>query len=55
MSWGEAIDHFERSETARHYLGESFVKLFTTVKRGELQDFASHVTPLEITRYLGPL
>ncbi len=55
MSWGEAIDQFERSETARHYLGESFVKLFTTVKRGELQDFASHVTPLEIARYLGPL
>jgi len=55
ISWAEAIEQFARSEAARHYFGEPFVKLFTTVKRGELQDFASYVTPLEIARYLGPL
>jgi glutamine synthetase len=55
ITWKEAIDQFERSDIARQYFGESFVRLFTTVKRGELQEFASHVTPLEIARYLGPL
>jgi glutamine synthetase len=55
LGWSEAIEQFARSETAREYFGEPFVKLFTTVKRGEQQDFASHVTPLEIARYLGPV
>jgi glutamine synthetase len=55
LSWGEALDRFARSEFARRELGEKFVDLFVTVKRGELQDFASHVTPLEIARYLGPI
>jgi glutamine synthetase len=54
-SWGEAIDRFGRSDFARRELGEKFVHLYTTVKRGELQDFVSYVTPLEIARYLGPL
>jgi glutamine synthetase len=53
--WSEAIDRFERSEFAARCLGERFVKLYATVKRGELQDFSSHITPLEIARYLGPL
>jgi glutamine synthetase len=55
IAWGEAIERFARSETARHYFGDRFVDLYTIVKRGELEDFASHVTPLEIARYLGPL
>jgi glutamine synthetase len=55
IAWNEAIEQFARSETARQYFGAPFVELFTTVKRGELQDFASYVTPLEIARYLGPL
>ena len=38
-----------------HYFGERFTHLFSTVKRAEAQEFNSHVTPLEIARYLGPL
>jgi glutamine synthetase len=55
IHWSEALDRFARSEFAAQYFGEKFVKLFTIVKRGELQEFASHVTPLEIQRYLGPI
>jgi hypothetical protein len=31
------------------------VNLYSTVKRGELEEFASHISPLEVARYLGPL
>jgi glutamine synthetase len=55
ITWVEAIDRFSRSEFARICLGEKFVKLFTVVKRAEMEEFNSHVTPLEIARYLGPL
>ena len=55
IHWNEAIERFAHSELARHYIGEKFVTLYSTVKRGEMQEFASHITPLEITRYLGPL
>jgi glutamine synthetase len=55
LAWGEALDRFARSAIAERYFGGKFVKLYSTVKRGELQEFASHVTPLEIARYLGPL
>src|SRR5262249_61825099 len=54
LGWSEVIERFARSEVAARYLGEKFVQLYSTVKRGELQEFASHVTPLEIARYLGP-
>jgi glutamine synthetase len=54
-SWGEAIDRFARSTIASDCFGAKFVNLFATVKRGEFEDFISHVTPLEIARYLGPL
>ena len=55
IQWGEAIERLADSPFAAQYFGEKFVKLYTTVKRGELQEFASHVTPLEIRRYLGPI
>jgi glutamine synthetase len=55
VQWGEAIERFARSEVARQYFGEKFVTLYSTVKRAEMQEFASHITPLEIARYLGPL
>jgi glutamine synthetase len=55
VQWGEAIERFARSQVARHCFGEPFVKLYSTVKRAELQEFASHITSLEIQRYLGPL
>ena len=55
VHWNEAIERFARSETARHYFGEEFINLYAIVKRGEMQEFASHITPLEIQRYLGPV
>jgi glutamine synthetase len=53
--WSEALERFARSAIARQYFGGKFVKLYSTVKRGELEEFGSHITPLEIARYLGPL
>jgi len=50
-----AIARFAASEFARATFGEQFVGLFATVKRAEFEEFDSHVTPLEIARYLGPL
>jgi len=55
IHWSEAVERFARSPTATQYLGERFVNLYATVKRAECQEFATHVTPLEIARYLGPL
>jgi glutamine synthetase len=55
ITWPEAIAQFSRSEFARICLGEKFVNLFATVKRAEMEEFNSFVTPLEIARYLGPL
>jgi glutamine synthetase len=55
LVWAQAIERFAASEFAQHYFGEKFTNLYTTVKRGEMQDFNSHITPLEVARYLGPL
>jgi len=54
-NWPAAIERFAASDFARAALGEKFTHLFTTVKRAEMQEFNSHVSPLEIARYLGPL
>jgi glutamine synthetase len=53
--WPLAIERFERSAFARAALGDAFVNLYSTVKRAEMEDFQSNITPLEIARYLGPL
>jgi glutamine synthetase len=55
ITWAGAIEHFARSEFARISLGEKFVRLYATAKHAEMQEFNSHITPLEIARYLGPL
>lgn len=55
VHWSEAVERFARSTTARQFFGEPFVNLYATVKRAEMQEFATHITPLEIQRYLGPL
>jgi glutamine synthetase len=54
-TWAQAIEKFSASEFARSALGPRFVSLFTAVKRAEMEEFNSFVTPLEIARYLGPL
>jgi glutamine synthetase len=52
MHWAIAIDRFERSTFAREYLGDRFVDLYAATRRGELEDFSSYVSPLEIEWYL---
>ena len=54
-NWPAAIERFAASEFARATFGEKFTHLYSTVKRAEMQEFNSFVTPLEIARYLGPL
>ncbi|MGH8285798.1 MAG: glutamine synthetase family protein [Steroidobacteraceae bacterium] len=55
IHWPLALERFERSRFANEYLGEAFTRLYVTVKRSELEEFASHVTPLECQWYLAPL
>jgi glutamine synthetase len=54
-TWAQAIERFSASEFARAALGSRFVSLYCAVKRAEMEEFNSFVTPLEIERYLGPL
>ncbi|MFM1885562.1 MAG: hypothetical protein RL026_719 [Pseudomonadota bacterium] len=53
--WALAIERFATSTQAAEVFGSRFRDLFATLKRGELADFDSHVTPLECDWYLGPL
>jgi glutamine synthetase len=55
IDWAMAIARFDQSEVMREYFGGKFVDLFCTLKRGELQDFASYISPLEYSWYLAPL
>jgi glutamine synthetase len=52
LSWAEALTAFEQSAFAREYFGERFATLYARTRRGEMQDFASYVTPLEYSWYL---
>jgi glutamine synthetase len=51
ITWPEAALKFEGSALLRDYLGAKFHRLFVTTRRGELQAFESHVTPLEYAWY----
>ena len=51
ITWPEAALKFEASTMLREYLGEKFHRLFVTTRRGELQAFESHVSPLEYLWY----
>jgi glutamine synthetase len=55
IHWPQSIERFAASAFARETFGDKFVGLYSTVKRAEMEDFNSYVTPLEIARYLGPL
>jgi len=52
LNWPEAITAFERSEFARQCLGERFASLYALTRRGEMQDFNSHISTLEYSWYL---
>jgi glutamine synthetase len=51
ITWPEAALQFDASNVMREYLGEQFHRLFVTTRRGELQAFESHVSPLEYAWY----
>ncbi len=53
--WPAAVERFAASEFANQALGEKFTRLYATVKRAEMEEFHTHITPLEVARYLGPL
>ncbi len=52
--WATALERFAASTFAADALGGQFCDLYTKLKRAELEDFSSRVTPLEIANYLGP-
>lgn len=55
VHWAQSIERFASSEFARATFGDKFVGLYSTVKRAEMEEFNTWITPLEVARYLGPL
>jgi glutamine synthetase len=53
--WPTALDRFDQSPFARELLGPELHRLYSTVKRYELDEFNSHVTPQECAVYLPAL
>jgi glutamine synthetase len=51
-TWFAAVDHFERSEVMRDYLGDRFVTMFGKVKRTEQDRFFEVVSTLDYDWYL---
>jgi len=51
-TWFAAVDHFERSDVMRDYLGDRFVTMFGKVKRTEQDRFFEVVSPLDYDWYL---
>ena len=51
-TWFSAVDHFERSDVMRDYLGDRFVTMFGKVKRTEQDRFFEVVSPLDYDWYL---
>jgi glutamine synthetase len=51
-TWFAAVDHFERSDVMRDYLGDRFVTMFAKVKRTEQDRFFEVVSPLDYDWYL---
>ena len=52
VSWPEALAAFERSGFIRSYFGEAFATLYARTRRGEMQEYASYVPPLDYDWYL---
>jgi glutamine synthetase len=55
LHWASAIERFARSELAASFLGRPFRDHYAKVKQGELDEFNSYVTPLEMQWYLGAI
>jgi glutamine synthetase len=52
VSWPEALAAFDRSDFIREYLGPRFAALYAATRRGEMQEFMSHVSALDHAWYL---
>ena len=52
LTWPEALGAFERSPFIREYLGDAFTNLYAGTRRGEMQEFNSHVPALDYAWYL---
>jgi glutamine synthetase len=52
LTWPEALAAFEASPFIREYLGEAFTSLYAGTRRGEMQEFNSHIPPLDYAWYL---
>ena len=52
VSWGDALDAFERSDFIGEVFGEPFRKAFAASKRQEKQKFEAVITTLEYETYL---
>jgi len=50
--WPTALDRFDQSSFARELLGPELHRLYRMVKRHELDEFNTHVTPQECAVYL---
>ncbi|MFM7396862.1 MAG: glutamine synthetase family protein [Gammaproteobacteria bacterium] len=55
LHWASALERFGRSEFAAAYFGRPFRDHYAKVKQGELDEFNSYVTPLEMQWYLGAI
>jgi glutamine synthetase len=53
--WPTALACFGASRVLRDYLGECFVQLYEVARRGEMQDFALRLSPLDFAWYLEPV
>ena len=50
--WPTALSLFGASAVLREFLGERFVRLYEITRRGEMQDFALRLSPLDFAWYL---
>ncbi len=53
--WPTALTRFEQSQFARTAFGDRFVDLYATTRRGEMENFASHLSALDFAWYLEPV
>jgi glutamine synthetase len=51
-TWPEALSAFERSDFIREYFGARFANLYARTRRGEMQEFNSHISALDYDWYL---
>jgi glutamine synthetase len=55
VHWPVALERFTNSSFAADLFGPDFRHLYATVRQSELDEFVSHVTPVECSLYLSPL